>query len=75
MQTRVIEIIPNRVGDYERIIDLKIDEGCVLADPCGGMCAVADGEVLALACLSELRLTNRGLVDCRTFSFVDLFVD
>ena len=86
----------------------------------GGMCAVADGKVLAvvplpiaglmndlhandmaervakldsawkemgcnikspymtmalvpLACLPELRLTNRGLVDCRTFSFADLF--
>ena len=24
--------------------------------------------------LAELRLTNRGLVDCRTFRFVDLFV-
>ena len=186
VKTRVIEIIPNRVGDYERIMDLKTENGCVLADPgsdviklavferhhatgtkgmgfikgfgfkkgamaqtvahdahnllvagtndedmalaantlisCGGgMCAVADGKVLALvplpiaglmsdlpaeevadlisrldaawkemgcvinspymtmalmalACLPELRLTNRGLVDCRTFEFVDLFV-
>jgi adenine deaminase len=88
----------------------------------GGMCAVADGEVLALvklpiaglmndlpaeqmaellrklndackqmgcvidapymtmayiplACVPELRLTNRGLVDCRTFRFVDIFTD
>ena len=187
VKTRVIEIIPNRVGDYERIIDLKVEDGCVLADPAGdvmklavferhnstgtkgvgfvkgfgfkkgamaqtvahdahnllvagtndedmalaantliacggGMCAVADGEVLALvplpiaglmsdlpveevadlisrldaawkemgcvinspymtmalmalACLPELRLTNRGLVDCRTFQFVDLFAE
>ncbi|MBR0379492.1 MAG: adenine deaminase [Mogibacterium sp.] len=186
VKTRVIEIIPNRVGDHERIIDLKIKDGCVPADPdsdimklavferhhatgtkglgflkgfgfkkgamaqtvahdahnllvagtndedmalaantlieCGGgLCAVADGKVLALvplpiaglmsdlpaeevaeliakldaawkemgcvinspymtmalmalACLPELRLTNRGLVDCRTFEFVDLFV-
>ncbi len=186
VKTRVIEIIPNRVGDYERIIDLKVKDGCVPADPdsdimklavferhhatgtkglgflkgfgfkkgamaqtvahdahnllvagtndedmalaantlieCGGgLCAVADGKVLALvplpiaglmsdlpaeevaeliakldaawkemgcvinspymtmalmalACLPELRLTNRGLVDCRTFEFVDLFV-
>lgn len=185
VKTRVIEIIPNRVGDYERIIDLKVKDGCVPADPgsdvmklavferhhatgtkglgflkgfgfkkgamaqtvahdahnllvagtndedmalaantlieCGGgLCAVADGKVLALvplpiaglmsdlpaeevaeliakldaawkemgcvinspymtmalmalACLPELRLTNRGLVDCRTFEFVDLF--
>ena len=183
--TRVIEIIPNRVGNYERLIDLRVMDGYVEADPgndiikmavferhhatgtagfgfvkgfgfkkgamaqtvahdahnllvagtndadmalaantlieCGGgLCAAADGKVLALvplpiaglmndlpveemaalvaglsdawremgcsinspymtmaliplACLPELRLTNRGLVDCRTFSFVDLF--
>ena len=182
---RVIEIIPNRVGNYERLIDLRVKDGYVEADPgndimkmavferhhatgtagfgfvkgfgfkkgamaqtvahdahnllvagtndadmalaantlieCGGgLCAAADGKVLALvplpiaglmndlpveemaalvaglsdawremgcsinspymtmaliplACLPELRLTNRGLVDCRTFSFVDLF--
>ena len=186
VKTRVIEIIPNHVGNYERIIDLKVKNGFVEADPAqdilkmavferhhatgtkgcgflkgfgfkkgamaqtvahdahnllvagtndedmalaantliecgGGLCAVADGKVLALvplpiaglmndlpveqmadlvsslstawkemgcvinspymtmaliplACLPELRLTNRGLVDCRTFSFVDLFV-
>lgn len=186
VKTRVIEIIPNHVGNYERIIDLKVKNGFVEADPTqdilkmavferhhatgtkgcgfvkgfgfkkgamaqtvahdahnllvagtndedmalaantliecgGGLCAVADGKVLALvplpiaglmndlpveqmaelvsnlstawkemgcvinspymtmaliplACLPELRLTNRGLVDCRTFSFADLFV-
>ena len=31
--------------------------------------------LIPLACLPELRLTNRGLVDCRTFSFVDLFTE
>lgn len=44
----------------------------------GGLCAVADGKVLALiplACLPELRLTNRGLVDCRVFSFAELFAE
>ncbi len=186
VKTRVLEIIPNRVGNYERLIDLKVTDGCVEADPendimkmavferhhetgtvgkgfvkgfgfkkgamaqtvahdahnllvagtndedmalaaktlveCGGgLCAVADGEVLAvvplpiaglmndisaeemasqvakldaawkemgcvinspymtmalipLACLPEIRLTNRGMVDCRTFQFIDLFV-
>jgi adenine deaminase len=29
--------------------------------------------LIPLACLPELRLTNRGLVDCRTFEFVSLF--
>lgn len=31
--------------------------------------------LLALACLPELRLTNRGLVDCTTFQFVPLIVE
>ncbi len=185
VKTRVIEIIPNRVGTYERFEELDVKNGFVEADTekdvmkmavierhhetgtkgfgfikgfgfrkgamaqtvahdahnllvagtndedmalaantlieCGGgLCAVANGKVLAvvplpiaglmndssveemaalvkklddawkemgcvinspymtmaivpLACLPELRLTNRGLVDCRTFSFVDLF--
>jgi len=187
VKTRVIEIIPNRVGNFERLLDIKVKDGCLEANPeldllkmavferhhetgtkgvgfvkgfgfkkgamaqtvahdahnllvagtndedmalaantlieCGGgLCAVADGKVLALvplpiaglmndlpveqmanlvsklsdawaemgcvinspymtmaliplACLPELRLTNRGLVDCRTFQFVDLFVE
>lgn len=28
--------------------------------------------LIALACLPEVRLTNRGLVDCRTFNFIPL---
>lgn len=31
--------------------------------------------LVPLACLPELRLTNRGLVDCRTFRFVPLFAE
>jgi len=31
--------------------------------------------IIPLACLPELRLTNRGLVDCTTFSFVPLEVE
>ena len=30
--------------------------------------------LIPLACLPETRLTNRGLVDCRTFEFIDLKV-
>ena len=30
--------------------------------------------LIPLACLPETRLTNRGLVDCRTFEFLDLVV-
>jgi adenine deaminase len=186
VKTRVMEIIPNRVGTIERAYELPVRDGFVQTDvqldvmkmavierhhetgtkgfgfvkgfgfekgamaqtvahdahnllvagtndedmalaantliECGGgMCAVADGKVLALvplpiaglmsdlpveqvadmvdeldaawkemgcvinspymtmaiiplACLPELRLTNRGLVDCRSFQFTDLFV-
>ena len=31
--------------------------------------------LLSLACLPELRLTNKGLVDCTTFQFVPLVVE
>ena len=31
--------------------------------------------LIPLACLPDLRLTNRGLVDCRTFQFVPLVVE
>jgi len=31
--------------------------------------------LIPLACIPELRLTNRGLVDCRTFEFTDLFLE
>ena len=184
---RAIEIIPARVGNYERHVTLSVKDGAVESDvtqdvlktfvferhhetgthgvgfvrgfgiKCGamastvahdahnllvigtndedmalaantliasggGMCAVKDGKVLALvelplaglmnpksaeemsanvakledawrkigcnivspfmtmaliplACLPELRLTNRGLVDCTTFSFVPLEVE
>ncbi|MBE6787219.1 MAG: adenine deaminase [Ruminococcaceae bacterium] len=184
---RAIEIIPARVGDYERHITLDVKNGCIESDikqdvlktfvferhnntgkhgvgfvkgfnikcgamastvahdahnllvigtndqdmalaantliECGGgMCAVCDGKVLGcvelplaglmntksaeemsqkvenldkawkkigcdivspfmtmalipLACLPELRLTNRGLVDCTTFNFADLEVE
>jgi adenine deaminase len=43
--------------------------GCVINSPYMTMA------LIPLACLPELRLTNRGLVDCRTFQFVDLFVE
>jgi adenine deaminase len=42
--------------------------GCTMPSPFMTMA------LIPLACLPELRLTNRGLVDCTTFQFVDLFV-
>ncbi|MEG0070312.1 MAG: adenine deaminase [Raoultibacter sp.] len=41
--------------------------GCAMPSPFMTMA------LIPLACLPELRLTNRGLIDCRTFAFVDLF--
>jgi adenine deaminase len=43
--------------------------GCVINSPYMTMA------LIPLACLPELRLTNRGLVDCRTFTFTELFVE
>jgi len=186
VNTRVIEVIPNRVGNIERVMKLDVKDGQVQADASrdiskafvferhsgagtfghgfvtgfgirrgavaqtvahdahnllvagvsdgdmalaantliecgGGFCAALDGEVLALvplpvaglisdlgaqslseqvkaleaawktlgcginapymtlaltslACLPELRITNRGLVDCRTFEMTKLFL-
>lgn len=50
-------------------LDLAWKEiGCEIVSPFMTMALVP------LACLPEIRLTNRGLVDCRTFEFVDLFI-
>lgn len=43
--------------------------GCDIASPFMTMA------LISLACLPELRLTNRGLVDCNKFEFVSLFVE
>ena len=43
--------------------------GCTMASPFMTMA------LIPLACLPELRLTNRGIVDCRTFEFVPLFLE
>lgn len=42
--------------------------GCKLPSPFMTMA------LIPLACLPETRLTNRGLVDCRSFQFIDLIV-
>ena len=55
----------------EKISALKqawMDMGCTIPSPFMTM------GLIALACIPELRLTNRGLVDCTTFSFSDLKV-
>jgi len=46
--------------------DAWVEIGCTMVSPFMTMA------LIPLACLPELRLTNRGLVDCTTFSFVPL---
>ncbi len=43
--------------------------GCAIQSPFMTMA------IIPLACLPEIRLTNRGLVDCTTFQQISLFVD
>ena len=45
------------------------DMGCTMVSPFMTMA------LLPLACIPELRLTNRGLVDCLKFEFVPLVVE
>ncbi|MCR5648313.1 MAG: amidohydrolase family protein, partial [Oscillospiraceae bacterium] len=52
----------------EKLAQAWVKIGCTLPSPFMTM------SLLALACLPELRLTNRGLVDCRTFNFTDLLL-
>lgn len=49
--------------------DTWAEIGCTMPSPFMTMA------LIPLACLPELRLTNRGLVDCTTFQFTDLVVD
>ncbi len=51
-----------------RLEDAWREIGCTMPSPFTTMA------LIPLACIPDLRLTNRGLVDCRTFTFVDLLV-
>ena len=53
----------------KKLNDACREMGCVIDSPYMTMAYIP------LACVPELRLTNRGLVDCRTFRFVDIFTD
>ncbi len=54
--------------EIEKVEKAWVDMGCAIPSPFMTMA------LIPLACLPELRITNRGLVDCRTFNFVDLIV-
>ncbi len=59
---------PEMSEKVHRLEKTWADIGCTMPSPFMTMA------LIPLACLPELRLTNRGLVDCTTFSFADLFV-
>lgn len=65
MSTRPLEEVAAQVAGLERAWEQM---GCAMPSPFMTM------GLLSLACLPELRLTNRGLVDCRTFEFVPLVI-
>ena len=54
-------------GLLQKLGDAWKEMGCAIRSPFMTMAYIS------LACVPELRLTNRGLVDCRTFRFTDLF--
>jgi adenine deaminase len=65
MNDEPLEIMSERVEKLERVWE---EMGSTLPSPFMTMA------LIPLACLPETRLTNRGLVDCRTFEFIDLFI-
>ena len=56
-------------ASIEKMEQTWVDMGSTLPSPFMTMA------LIPLACLPETRLTNRGLVDCRTFEFIDLVVE
>ena len=61
-----LEVMDKQVSELENAWK---ELGCTLPSPFMTM------SIIPLACLPELRLTNRGLVDCRTFAFAPPFVE
>lgn len=55
-------------ASIEKLEQTWVEMGSTLPSPFMTMA------LIPLACLPETRLTNRGLVDCRTFEFIDLIV-
>ena len=66
MSTKPLEEVATEVAGLERA---WADMGCTMPSPFMTM------GLTSLACLPDLRLTNRGLVDCNAFKFVPLVVD
>ena len=57
----------------EKIFKLNENNTTIRTEIIAGLTTFMTMAYISLACVPELRLTNRGLVDCRTFRFADLF--
>ncbi len=66
MNDEPLEEMSKKVERLERAWE---EMGCTLPSPFMTMA------LIPLACLPETRLTNRGLVDCRTFRFENLIIE
>lgn len=66
MSDEPLELMSKKVESLEKA---WADMGCALPSPFMTMA------LIPLACLPETRLTNRGLVDCRTFRFEELIIE
>ena len=66
MSDEPLELMSEKVENLEKA---WADMGCALPSPFMTMA------LIPLACLPETRLTNRGLVDCRTFRFEELIIE
>lgn len=66
MSAESVESVSQAVDGLERAWSSM---GCSMPSPFMTMA------LLSLACIPDLRLTNKGLVDCRTFEFVPLIID
>ncbi len=65
MNDKPAEEVAAMVANQEKVWE---EMGCRIVSPFMTLA------LIPLACLPDLRLTDKGLVDCRTFQFVDLFV-
>lgn len=66
MSTEPVEVVAQKVA---RIEEAWVQMGCTMPSPFMTM------GVMSLACVPELRLTNRGYVNCLTFEMEDLLVE
>lgn len=66
MNDKPVEEMSETVANLQKAWD---EIGCTMPSPFMTMA------LISLACLPELRLTDRGLVDCTQFAFVPLIVE